>query len=583
MKKALAIILSALLAAMSVFCVSAEGTGDNFGQVSVNLPDITVELKGSPFGDADKDGIKAYLGDDKLEPTELHKYNQSKDSTRVYMLVDISQTVSAYQNAIRSYIKDFVSKMGENDALVLVTVGSEHKTVLEETNDKNKINETVDALTFNDDYTYLCNALNSVYIEAASSIDSYTRSYILAFTDCDDDTKTGVTIQEIENKYSSHLLPLCVVATDNISKENNQLFSRIARASGGSLDVFGSSVNLDQFSQFTNNIDDVTILKLKADNNNATGDKKNLQISDDKQSFNIDVSVSKSVADKEAPVIKELTYDGQNNRLILTFSEKVTDASSRGAYSVVDADGKKWSVADVEAQTVSDKAELVMSEPLPNGEYTVTAEGLTDVSREKNPLADNQKRVTVSESTVVPIEPESGFEIPIIPIIIVGVLLTGILAAVLIIVLTTRNKDKDADPIPVISSGDPNRFSPQPAVINEYSPAPPSVKHHIKKEDGIKLQLKIKTGKSSEQMITTEVASSVIVGRSSVCEIFIDDAKLSRQHFALENLNRELYISDLNSKNGTFVNGVRVDSRRKVMNHDRILAGLSEITVTITE
>ena len=75
----------------------------------------------------------------------------------------------------------------------------------------------------------------------------------------------------------------------------------------------------------------------------------------------------------------------------------------------------------------------------------------------------------------------------------------------------------------------------------------------------------------------------MIVGRSSVCEIFIDDAKLSRQHFALENLNRELYISDLNSKNGTFVNGVRVDSRRKVMNHDRILAGLSEITVTITE
>ena len=297
MKKALAIILSALLAAMSVFCVSAEGTGDNFGQVSVNLPDITVELKGSPFGDADKDGIKAYLGDDKLEPTELHKYNQSKDSTRVYMLVDISQTVSAYQNAIRSYIKDFVSKMGENDALVLVTVGSEHKTVLEETNDKNKINETVDALTFNDDYTYLYKALNSVYNEAASSIDSYTRSYILAFSDCDDDTKTGVTIQEIENKYSSHLLPLCVVATDNISKENNQLFSRIARASGGSLDVFGSSVNLDQFSQFTNNIDDVTILKLKADNNNATGDKKNLQISDDKQSFNIDVSVSKSVAD----------------------------------------------------------------------------------------------------------------------------------------------------------------------------------------------------------------------------------------------------------------------------------------------
>src|SRR5260370_17222589 len=53
------------------------------------------------------------------------------------------------------------------------------------------------------------------------------------------------------------------------------------------------------------------------------------------------------------------------------------------------------------------------------------------------------------------------------------------------------------------------------------------------------------------------------LGRSSANELcYSEDAGLSRQHMVLERNGESWTIRDLNSKNGTFVNGVRVDAVR---------------------
>ena len=574
MKRFIILILTALIAAASVVTAFADETANNFGRVNINMPELTVELKDTDLDDASE--IEAYLGDSKLTVDDAHTYDQSQDTSRVYMLVDISATMNRYRNQVREFIKSYASRMGEKDALALVTVGNEVKVVLDETNDASKIAEKVDALKFDEDYTHLCDALDTVYNKAAVTLNDYTRSYVLAFTDCDDDTKTGVTVQEIADKYKSHQLPLFISAP-----YNNEKFSKIARESGGGLQVIE---NLDEFDTFTNTIDEVSILKLKADNNNASGEQKKLQIKSGDKSYNINVTVSNSIADNEAPSIKSLSFDEQNNRFVLTFSEKVTDVSSKGAYSVTDENGKKWTVKSAEAQTEADSVQLVMEDSITNGVYTVTVEGLTDVSKQKNPLSEKSKSVEVSGIVPPPQEPmNDGFGFPLLIIVIAGAVLVAAAIIVIVIVLASRNRQTVDDSIPEIVPPSVNAERPGQEIVNEYGGNPTTVRHHIKNENTIKLQLRVKTGNASEQVINTEVSSSVIVGRSSVCEIFIDDAKLSRQHFVLENINQELYISDLSSKNGTFVNGVKIESRRKIMNRDRILAGLSEMTVTITE
>lgn len=570
-------MISAALVFASVFTASSAQTADSFSQVNVNLPNITVELKGTDFDTENLSGVKASLGDSALTVKEFHPYNQNDDSTLVYMMVDISATISKdekYGGMVKNYIKEYASNMSSKDAMVLLTFGEKVTRILDATNDAEKIGKAVDNLEFNEDYTHLYDALDNVYNEVSSSVTDYTRTYAMVFTDCDDDTKTGVTEEEIK-KYSTHQLPLYVAAPDFAEKKSTDALGAIARASGGNLEKTDTK---ESFRSFGDNIDKVSILTLEADNNNATGEEKNLQISFDNYSFNINVAVSRSVADNDLPSIKSLDYDEQNNRFIIKFSEKVTDASQKGAYSVVDESGKKWTIAEAEAQTASDIVQLVMSEQITNGLYTVAAEGLTDVSNQKNPLTENTKSVEVTGITP-PVEEGMGI-LPLL-IAVAGALVIIAGVTVMIIVLSRRNANKgEIGEIP-IAAVVPHQVSSD--VINEYSSCAPRVKHHIINENTVKLQMRIKTGKSSEQLINTEVADSVIIGRSSICEIFIDDAKLSRQHFAIENIDSELYISDLNSKNGTFVNGVRVTGRRKLVNHDRIVAGLSEISVTITE
>jgi len=64
------------------------------------------------------------------------------------------------------------------------------------------------------------------------------------------------------------------------------------------------------------------------------------------------------------------------------------------------------------------------------------------------------------------------------------------------------------------------------------------------------------------------------LGRSSANELcYPEDAGLSRQHLALERDGDTWVVRDLGSKNGTFVNGVRITSPYPLSKNDRVTAG----------
>src|ERR1700678_431039 len=64
------------------------------------------------------------------------------------------------------------------------------------------------------------------------------------------------------------------------------------------------------------------------------------------------------------------------------------------------------------------------------------------------------------------------------------------------------------------------------------------------------------------------------LGRSSANELcYPEDAGLSRQHLSLEKDGDTWLVRDLGSKNGTFVNGVRITSPYPLGKNDRVTAG----------
>src|SRR5580700_5062785 len=64
------------------------------------------------------------------------------------------------------------------------------------------------------------------------------------------------------------------------------------------------------------------------------------------------------------------------------------------------------------------------------------------------------------------------------------------------------------------------------------------------------------------------------LGRSSANELcYPEDAGLSRQHLVLERDGDIWQVRDLGSKNGTFVNGVRITAPYPLGKNDRVTAG----------
>ncbi|MFZ9889597.1 MAG: FHA domain-containing protein [Myxococcota bacterium] len=52
----------------------------------------------------------------------------------------------------------------------------------------------------------------------------------------------------------------------------------------------------------------------------------------------------------------------------------------------------------------------------------------------------------------------------------------------------------------------------------------------------------------------------LVIGRSQSCGIFVDSPELSRNHVQLEKQGHEYTLTDLESRNGVFLNGVRIHS-----------------------
>ena len=70
--------------------------------------------------------------------------------------------------------------------------------------------------------------------------------------------------------------------------------------------------------------------------------------------------------------------------------------------------------------------------------------------------------------------------------------------------------------------------------------------------------------------------SSTVIGRSEVCDITIDLPSVSKKHLKIEVHGHGIQLTDLNSSNGTFVNGKQISnhifqSGDKLSLHDVIL------------
>ena len=82
-------------------------------------------------------------------------------------------------------------------------------------------------------------------------------------------------------------------------------------------------------------------------------------------------------------------------------------------------------------------------------------------------------------------------------------------------------------------------------------------------------------GRSGEAFNVT--GERMTIGRSPEAEVFLDDVTVSRNHALLVRRRDGLYIDDLGSLNGTYVNRRRIESHR-LANGDELQVGKYKLT-----
>jgi len=76
-----------------------------------------------------------------------------------------------------------------------------------------------------------------------------------------------------------------------------------------------------------------------------------------------------------------------------------------------------------------------------------------------------------------------------------------------------------------------------------------------------------------------QVSGSVTVGREKTATLHVDDKTLSREHTKFYIENGKLFVRDLESRNGTFLNGQRIQNTQPLKPGDRVKVGLATFTV----
>jgi pSer/pThr/pTyr-binding forkhead associated (FHA) protein len=73
-----------------------------------------------------------------------------------------------------------------------------------------------------------------------------------------------------------------------------------------------------------------------------------------------------------------------------------------------------------------------------------------------------------------------------------------------------------------------------------------------------------------------QLDQSISIGRSRDCDLCLHDIRLSRIHCRVEHVGEKYILVDLESRNGTLLNGLRI-SRKTLKAGDRIIAGTTHI------
>lgn len=521
-------------------------------QISLHMPDVRVYYR----SDQQEQNYEAYLGGEALNYDKSAQFSELNEGVDYYILLDISASIPDSQFAnIKDGIINFISSEGEKDKCVLLTFGDESNVVLNGSENPQDAAAVVQGLKNDDMETVLFQTL----VKTADMIDQAAqteekRRVIITITDGEDCVTGQATSNEAVSELNHKGIPMYAIAVDVGKEEYINSFGELARNTGGTLSIFNSGTCLDLMNQIRNTVQDSYVAFFHSDTNVASNTREDLTVKflDQQVTDTKEVIPTRWIPDTEAPQVVQWEKES-DNELKLTFSEKVLNADNLADYKV-ERDGEAVAVDSVfYSEKETPYAVLTFKDKLYTGNYQINFSGITDWSMEKNGITkldsfdlDGAKK---GKSTTFWI------------ILIAGIAAVVVAGVIIVVVVTYKKVKKNKGVIYVDGKATLASNVDVKQHVSVVNLPQKTVTFLMKDQINGKCELKI------------TINGSAMAGRSDDCDIYFDDPKMSRQHFALETDGNDVYITDLESSNGTLVNGVRLNRRRKLLPNDEITAG----------
>ena len=521
-------------------------------QISLHMPDVRVYYR----SDQQEQNYEAYLGGEALNYDKSAQFSELNEGVDYYILLDISASIPDSQFAnIKDGIINFISSKGEKDKCILLTFGDESNVVLNGSENPQDAAAVVQGLQNDDMETVLFQTL----VKTADMIDQAAqteekRRVIITITDGEDCVTGQATSNEAVSELNHKGIPMYAIAVDVGKEEYINSFGELARNTGGTLSIFNSGTCLDLMNQIRNTVQHSYVAFFHSDTNVASNTREDLTVKflDQQVTDTKEVIPTRWIPDTEAPQVVQWEKES-DNELKLTFSEKVLNADNLADYKV-ERDGEAVAVDSVfYSEKETPYAVLTFKDKLYTGNYQINFSGITDCSMEKNGITkldsfdlDGAKK---GKSTTFWI------------ILIAGIAAVVVAGVIIVVVVTYKKVKKNKGVIYVDGKATLASNVDVKQHVSVVNLPQKTVTFLMKDQINGKCELKI------------TINGSAMAGRSDDCDIYFDDPKMSRQHFALETDGNDVYITDLESSNGTLVNGVRLNRRRKLLPNDEITAG----------
>jgi hypothetical protein len=534
-------------------------------QAQINQPEITVYLTTDSNPNLKTQDVAAFLGSEKLAVEKVSWLAEEQEGITYMLLADVSTSISNAQlRAIKESAVSLINRLNPNDRVILISFGLSLDVLLAGSEDRQTALAQVNTLQNNQEGTMFYEALYKAIEMANNPAASLPkRKVALVFSDSIDVNAGGVTTDEVSSELKRSCVSFYAFGLSTGSEQALNHFGQLARASGGKFARVNEQTLQQAVESAVQSLQNCVVLNLRASNNIVSGSSESLQVSFTANgapvSLEREVTPLRHMADTTAPVIESVAK--QSDRMLtIQFSEDVTGADNIKNYSLTGKSNAAILLQEAVYSTAEHTATITTDSDLLSDTIQIRCLGITDNSMEQNPLSQVFTYDLKGKSPFA-----AALEFFFLHYWWVVLILALIVMAVIIYLVIKKRKG-----VVVIDGkiGFGDHVEQQ---------------HRFALPDSAKLKLIVTevSGKTSE--VTLDVMKSIFVGRAEICELSFADNKLSKQHFVLEEENGEFYISDLGSTNGTFINGVRVQSRRKLNDNDVITAGQERLVYKKSE